>query len=92
MLMSTAEIKEEIKAYLDEVDEALLEAVHAMLATYARKQEEDPIIGYDAEGTPMKASEAKVEFAKRLEAVDRGEYVTLEELKEKSKTWIKSTR
>ncbi len=88
--MSATQIKEEIRAYLDEVDESLLKAVHAMLSTYA-KEEEDPIIGYDVEGTPMRASEAKVEFKKRLEAVDQGAYLTLEELKKESKTWIKVT-
>ncbi len=87
MLMSTVEIKEEIKAYLDEVDDTLLEAVHAMLATYARKQEADPIIGYSVEGVPMRASEAKVEFQKRVESVQAGNYTTTDEIRKEMQSW-----
>ena len=90
--MSTTQIKAEITAYLDEVDDSFLKAVHAVLAAYTQKKEADPIIGYNVDGKPMRASEAKVEFKRRLEAVERGEYITLEELKKESETWGKATK
>ena len=85
-LMSATQIKEEIVAYLDEVDESLLKAVHAMLSTYTN-EEEDPIIGYDVEGTPMRASEAKVEFQKRVEAVQAGQFTTTDEIRKAMQSW-----
>lgn len=59
--------------------------------TYIEQQGDDPIIGYDIEGNPIFASVAKREFKARLDAVDRGDYITLEDLKKESETWLKGT-
>ena len=89
---NTAEMKADLHRYIDALDDKFIAIVHAMVDAYMAQQEEDPIIGYDIQGNPMFASVAKREFKARLEAIDRGEYLTLEELKKDSETWLKGTK
>ena len=57
MLMSAVEIRAEISTYLEKVkDESFLKVVHSMLDTYLKEQE-DPIVSYDIDGTPRRAAE-----------------------------------
>ena len=87
MIMSALEIRAEIQLYLEKVkDESFLKAVHSMLGTYVQEQE-GPIEGYDLEGNPMRASELMDKYEAGLAAVKAGNYVTVEELREKSKQW-----
>lgn len=66
MLMSAVEIRAEINRYLEQVkDESFLKVVHSMLNTYVQEQE-DPIVGYEADGTAVRASVAKKQFAEDL--------------------------
>jgi hypothetical protein len=57
-----------------------------------RAEEEDPIIGYTVDGKPKRASEMEEQLRKEVEAAKRGEYITLEELNEKSEEWLKRTK
>ena len=50
-------MKAEIQEYLEQVDDSLVQAVHAMLGTYIAQQNE--IIGYDIDRNPKSASEMK---------------------------------
>lgn len=87
MLMSAAEIKTQIGQYLQKVeDEHFLKVVHSMLATYVEGAK-DPIIGYELDGTPILASEAKAELIADVEAAKNGAYITLEDLKKEAKEW-----
>jgi len=79
--MSSIEMKSQIQEYLEQVDDSLVQAVHAMLGTYIAKQND--IVGYDIEGQPKYAAEMKQEYRKGLEAVARGEGKSLEEMKRK---------
>ena len=79
--MSSIEMKAEIQEYLEQVDDSLVQAVHAMLGTYIAQQNE--IIGYDVNGQPKLASEMKEVYREGLEAVKRGEGKSLEEMKAK---------
>lgn len=79
--MGATKIRTDIDAYLDQVkDESFLKVVHSMLDTYVREQN-DPIIGYEIDGTPVRASAARKQFETDIEAARRGDYITLEELK-----------
>jgi len=87
MLMSAVEIRTEIQSYLEQVqDESFLKVVHSMLGTYV-KEHEDPIIGYDVDGVPLYASVAKKLFKEQLEGVERGEFITIEDLEKDMETW-----
>ncbi|MEN0046889.1 MAG: hypothetical protein AAF806_07530 [Bacteroidota bacterium] len=79
--MNTAAIRTEIHDMVDHLDDSFLKVVHSMLATY-RQEQEDAVVGYDVEGSPFYASEAKVEYAKRVEAMKKGQSTSVEELKE----------
>ena len=92
MIMSTAEMRAEIQSYLEKVeDESFLKVVHSMLGTYVQEQE-DPIEGYDLEGRPMRASELMDKYEAGIAAVKAGNYITVEELREKSNKWPSSTK
>ena len=87
LLMSTVEMRSEVAGWLDDLDDNFLAAVHAMVGTYVTKQKEDPIIGYDADGTPLHAEEMKKIYAAEVEGVKRGEYLTIEDFEKESATW-----
>ena len=88
MLMSAIEIRAEIQSYLEKVqDESFLKAVHSMLDTYLKEQE-DPIIGYDVGGNPKRASVMKALYDEEVRAArEEGKFITLEELEKEMETW-----
>lgn len=87
LLMSAAEIRTEIHNYLEKVqDESFLKVVHSMLGAYVREHE-DPVIGYDVDGVPLYASVARKLFKEQLEGVERGEYITIEDLEKEMEKW-----
>ena len=89
--MTSTELKAEVYQLIDRLDEPFLKVVHSMLGTYVQQQE-DPIVGYDIDGTPRTASELTAILEAEIEAVQRGEYVTIEEFQETSAQWGKHTR
>jgi len=93
--MSTVEMKLEIPLLLEQVEDNFVEAIHTLLKTHqAVKQEEGvPPIPYDMEGNPAfdSVEEMLDEYGRRVEAIERGEFVTLEELKKESLTWRKTS-
>lgn len=65
-LMSAEELRAKIKEQIDQIDdERFLRVLLATLQAY-EKEFGDPIIGYEADGTPVKASVAKQQFAEDL--------------------------
>jgi hypothetical protein len=87
MLMSAVEMREEVHQLVDQIDEKLLEAVYALLGTYVQK--EDSVLGYETDGTPVTASAFLEQADKAMEAVERGEYITVEELDRRTKEWLR---
>lgn len=88
--MSIEEKREAIHRFIDQIeDERFLHALHAMAKAYA---EYDPIIGYDIEGNPKQASVMKAKYLAALEAVEKGEYITIEELEKESEQWLAPTK
>jgi hypothetical protein len=88
--MSTVEIRAKVHQMIDEVDHALLEAIHAMLETY-QKREEDPTVGYEVDGRPITTSTLEEQADEAMGQVARGEYITLAELEKESEKWLKRT-
>jgi len=82
--MSKTEIRSQIDSYLEQLDDSFLKAVHSMLATYVKEQNEH-IIGYDTNGKPVTATEAKAQYDKDLAEVKNGSYSTIKDVREKSK-------
>lgn len=91
--MSTAEKRATLHQRIDELDEKFINAVYDIVEAYVEKEEEDPILGYDpVDGTPKRASQMREELRKEVEAGRRGEYITLEQLREKSDQWLQGTK
>lgn len=88
--MSSAEIKERVLEQLEEADDKLIRMIYAMMEAYLT--DEDPIISYDVNGNPRRASELKTLLDKGVEEVRKGNYISVDELDEKSKQWIKPTK
>jgi hypothetical protein len=90
--MSTLEMRTAVHQMIDEVDNVLLEAIHSMLETYRNRLIEDPIVGYEIDGTPITASllESQAELA--MEQVEQGEYITLEQLEQELELWQAHTQ
>jgi hypothetical protein len=88
MLMSAIEIKAEIQSYLDQVqDESFLKVVHSMLGIYV-KEKDDPIIGYDIEGNPKRASVMKRVYEEEVWAArEEGTFITIEDLEKEMEKW-----
>jgi hypothetical protein len=82
--MSTEEMREQVHQLVNEIDERLLKAVYALLSTYT-KNEDELIEGYDLDGNPMSAEQLMDKYEAGLAEVKAGNYVTVEELREKSK-------
>jgi 3'-phosphoadenosine 5'-phosphosulfate (PAPS) 3'-phosphatase len=53
--MSTVEMRTEVHKMIDEIDDALLAAVHALLGAY-KQQQKEAVIGYEVDGTPITAA------------------------------------
>ena len=90
--MSVAEMRAEVHQMIDEVDSVFLEAIHAMLGTYKKRQKEDPIVSYDVDGTPRTASELTAILDAEVEMVKKGEYITIEEFQKQSSKWDQNTK
>ncbi len=87
--MSSIDMRTESQQILERIDERFLAAVHALLKTY--EHQDDPIVGYDLHGNPKTAEATMDEYERRLERVQQGEYLTVEELKKEAKLWLKPT-
>ncbi len=84
--MSTTELRTEVHHLIDQIDDHFLTVVYAMLDTYVQ-QEEEGIIGYELDGTPMTAEYARVAYRARLEAMNNGKATSLEDLKKGVEPW-----
>ena len=84
--MSTTELRTEVHHLIDQIDDHFLTVVYAMLDTYVQ-QEEEGIIGYELDGTPVMAEYARVACRSRLEAMNNGKATSLEKLKKEVEQW-----
>lgn len=86
--MSTAEKRATLRQKMDELDDKFIEAIYAIVAAYEKKEGEDPIIGYDIEGNPKRASVMKKIYDEQVKnAIEKGEFITIEDLEKEMKTW-----
>ncbi|HOY19497.1 MAG TPA: hypothetical protein PLC89_19460 [Haliscomenobacter sp.] len=90
--MTQVQIRSEVHQMVDRLDETLLAAIHSMLQTYEQKKEDDPIVGYDLNGLPLRASLLKEELLQELEGVEKGHFITIEDLEKKSEQWLTATK
>ncbi len=82
--MSTIEMRQAVHKYVDQLDEKFLEVVLAMLDTYAKQQPDFPEIS----GIPATEEEIESSIEKGEEQIVKGEYYTIDELKNKTAQWF----
>lgn len=87
--MSAIEIREEVHELVNQLDDKLLTAVHAMLESYIKQEDltEEGVIGYEIDGTPITVGYAMVEYRHRIEEVKKGNYISLEDLEAEAEQW-----
>ncbi len=78
--MSTIELKEKLYQYIDTASDEELQKLNAYV-------EDDPIVGYTIEGEPIRAKAFKEEARAARAEIKKGNFITLDELKEDMKTW-----
>ena len=90
--MSITQLRRDIDRKLDEMEQPMLEALHTLLYVQPLTKDESDIVGYNSSGEPI----TKVEFAQQADRIVKevraGEYVTLEESRERTKAWLESTK
>lgn len=80
--MSTTEMKTQIHDYLEQVDDALVQAIHTILNKQITQQS-NPILGYSSNVEPIRTEEALERYEKSGKEFEAGNFMTIEELEEK---------
>ncbi len=88
--MSAVEMRQEVHQLIDQIDARLLEAVYAMLGTYVKT--EDPILGYETDGTPVTASAFLKQAEEAVAEAKAGKGISVEELRNRSTEWLNRMR
>jgi hypothetical protein len=83
--MKTVEKRNYIQTHLHQADEKLISEVYQKMLLHFGVEE--PIVGYDAAGNPITKSQFIADIKKAEEQIERGDYITLEELENESETW-----
>lgn len=81
--MGEVQLKETVMKQLEGADDKLLRMVYAIIEAYYEK--EDPVVSYDVHGNPRTASELKGLLKKQVEEGRKGNYISVDELDQKSK-------
>jgi hypothetical protein len=83
--MSVAQIKQELHKFIDIADPKLLAAIYAMMENYL--QNDDSIVAFTTDGTPLTKAELVKNIQEAYNEVQKGNFITSEELKEQMKNW-----
>ena len=84
--METIELKNKIQTYLDKADERLLRIVNSVFESYYQ-EENDEILGYDAQGNPITKSQFIERINQAEKDIEAGNFTTHEDLLEEMKKW-----
>ncbi len=92
-MMTNTDLKIQIDQYLIQIQDVhFLKVVRSMLSTYV-EEKKDEVLGYDFEGNPKYAGEMQnIYHAEVKAALEKNEFTSVEDLKEKSKPWTKPTK
>lgn len=91
-IMSAATMRTDIKTWAEELDDDFISVVHAMMGTYAKQREENPVVGYEADGTEVRAKTLANQVLRERERAKQGEYITAQELDRKTSSWLEATK
>lgn len=83
MIMGALELRESVLEYINTADERLLKVVKAVIESY----QEEEIVAFSVEGIPVTRSEYKTQLANAKLEIERGEYISQEDLEKESENW-----
>ena len=83
--VKTVEKRDYIHSHLHQTDESFINEMY--LKMHSAIEKNDPVVGYDASGKPIRRTQFIADIKEAEAQIERGEYVTLDELIKESKTW-----
>lgn len=93
-VMSIEKMKEVLHLRIEEADERMLRVFHAMTEAYAAPSEEEEItdemimaIPPSPDWKPMTKAELKAELDEANAEIERGEFLTVDELEKEMQKW-----
>ena len=89
--MTTIDMKTQIHEYIEQANDELVAAIHTILKQHIT-QKPDTILGYGSNGEPIHAEEALERYEKSVKEFEAGNFITIEELDKKSKTWLNNIK
>ena len=84
--MSVVELRTAVDRYLDQVDESFLRVIHAMLDAQVREQRKGGELPPPPWAKPRTQEQLVADLMEADAQIDRGEYITLDELKSGKRT------
>jgi len=81
--MGALELRESVLEYINVADERLLKVVKAVIESY----QEEEIVAFSVEGSPITRAVYKEELAKAKLEVEKGEITSQEDLEKESESW-----
>ena len=83
--MRVAELRNQLHDYINFADEQFLNMVYSMVKE--NKKSSNIVIGYHPDGAPITKMELLNDIKEAEEQIERGEYLTIEELEKEAKNW-----
>lgn len=81
--MGIAELRKEVRSYIDKADDRFLRMVDAMRKEY----EGSDVVGYKVDGTPVTQEDMKLRVKEASAQVKAGNYITQEDLEKEMESW-----
>lgn len=82
--MAAISLRKEIQQYISHADDRFLRMVYYLAKEYT--ENDDNVMGYHIK-VPIKKSHLLADLKEAEAQIERGEYVTIDELKKESETW-----
>ena len=87
--MTAMDMKENILTAINKADHRLLRLINALIKSYHEEEQEEEIVAYTVDGKPLTLAEYRQDIMNAEAAIDRGEYITQEDLEKEVRSWGK---
>ena len=85
IIMGTLEKRDFIHSHLHQIDEEFINEVYQKMQ--AKIENDNPVVGYSAFGAPITKKHLLADLKEAESEIERGDFVTIEELEEEAKNW-----
>ena len=83
--MKSVEKRDYIHSHLHQIDETFVNEIYQKMLEMI--EDNNPIVGYDASGNSIKRSQFLSDLKEAEKQIERGEYITLDDLENESQSW-----